>query len=161
MPSEKTLSTPPPPMAPAPSVHLRVRRGLQHRHNWLQLVKFCLVGGSGYVVNLAVFTAALSVLGVHHLAAATIAFAVAVANNFWWNRHWTFAAGGESARFQALRFFAVSTGAFVFQAAMLEVLVVGASSPEVLAQAISVAAATPLNFVGNKMWSFAADRVPA
>ncbi len=161
MPSEKTLTAPPPPMAPAPPLHLRVRRGLRHRHNWLQLVKFCLVGSSGYVVNLVVFTAALSALGVHHLVAATIAFAVAVANNFWWNRHWTFAAGSESARFQAPRFFAVSTAAFVAQAAMLELLVVGAGSPEVIAQAISVVAATPLNFVGNKMWSFASERVPA
>ena len=32
------------------------------RANWLQLVKFCLVGGSGYVVNLAVFTIAISAL---------------------------------------------------------------------------------------------------
>jgi putative flippase GtrA len=78
-----------------------------------------------------------------------------VANNFWWNRHWTFAAGEGRARFQAPRFFAVSTAAFLAQAAMLQLLVVGASTPELVAQAISVIAATPLNFVGNKMWSFA------
>jgi putative flippase GtrA len=29
--------------------------------------------------------------------------------------------------------------------------------PELGAQAISIAAATPLNFVGNKMWSFAVE----
>lgn len=161
MPTEETLVAPPPPMAPAPSVHLRVRQGMRRRHNWLQLVKFCLVGGSGYVVNLVVFTAVLSAFGLHHLLAATIAFAVAVTNNFCWNRRWTFGASGERARFQAPRFFAVSTAAFVFQAAMLQLLVVGASTPEVVAQAVSVAAATPLNFVGNKMWSFAAGRVPA
>jgi dolichol-phosphate mannosyltransferase len=148
-------------MAPAPSVQLRVRQGMRRRHNWLQLVKFCLVGGSGYVVNLVVFALVLWALGLHHLLAATIAFAIAVANNFWWNRHWTFAARGERARFQAPRFFAVSIGAFVVQAAMLELLVVGASVPEVVAQAVSVAAAMPLNFVGNKMWSFAEGRVTA
>jgi dolichol-phosphate mannosyltransferase len=148
-------------MAPAPSVQLRVRQGMRRRHNWLQLVKFCLVGGSGYVVNLAVFALVLWAFGLHHLLAATIAFAIAVANNFWWNRHWTFAARGERARFQAPRFFAVSIGAFVVQAAMLELLVVGASVPEVVAQAVSVAAAMPLNFVGNKMWSFAEGRVTA
>jgi dolichol-phosphate mannosyltransferase len=148
-------------MAPAPSVQLRVRQGMRRRHNWLQLVKFCLVGGSGYVVNLVVFALVLWAFGLHHLLAATIAFAIAVANNFWWNRHWTFAARGERARFQAPRFFAVSIGAFVVQAAMLELLVVGASIPEVVAQAVSVAAAMPLNFVGNKMWSFAEGRVTA
>ncbi|CAA9509579.1 MAG: GtrA-like protein [uncultured Solirubrobacterales bacterium] len=161
MPDEETLTAPPPPMAPAPSVPLRVRQGLRRPHNWLQLVKFCAVGGSGYVVNLVVFTLALSVLGLHHLLAATVAFAIAVVNNFWWNRHWTFAARGERARFQAPRFFAVSTAAFVAQAAMLQLLVVGVLTPEVVAQAVSVAAATPLNFVGNKMWSFATARAPA
>ncbi len=70
----------------------RVRAGLRRRHNWVQLVKFCAVGGSGYVINLAVFTLAFEVGELHHLVAATAAFAVAVTNNFWWNRHWTFGA---------------------------------------------------------------------
>ena len=134
----------------------RVRQGMRRSHNWVQLVKFCLVGGSGYVVNLAVFTLAFQAGNLHHLVAATIAFAVAVTNNFWWNRHWTFAAGEGHARFQAARFLAVSVGAFLFAAAVLELLVSGADLPEIPAQAISVLAATPLNFVGNKMWSFAA-----
>ena len=133
----------------------RVRQGMRRSHNWIQLVKFCVVGGSGYVVNLAVFTLAFEVGNLHHLVAATLAFAVAVLNNFWWNRHWTFAAREGRAGFQAARFFAVSVGAFLFQAALLELLVTGADLPEVGAQAISVVAATPLNFLGNKMWSFA------
>ena len=44
--------------------------------------------------------------------------------------------------------------AFLFAAAILEVLVNGAGMAEIPAQAISIVAATPLNFVGNKMWSF-------
>src|SRR2546421_13124996 len=97
-------------------VHARVRAGMRRPHNWVQLIKFCAVGGSGYVVNLCVFALAVKVLGVHHLAGATLAFLVAVSNNFWWNRHWTFAAGRGHAGFQAARFFAVSTAAFVFAA---------------------------------------------
>ncbi len=131
----------------------RVRQGLRRQHNWVQLVKFCAVGGSGYVVNLIVFTLAFELGNLHHLVAATIAFAVAVTNNFWWNRHWTFGARAGHAGFQAARFFAVSVGAFLFAAAVLELLV-SAGVPEVAAQAISIAAATPLNFIGNKMWSF-------
>jgi putative flippase GtrA len=161
MQTKETLVGPPPPVAPAAPVHLRVRQGMRRPHNWLQLVKFCLVGGSGYVVNLAVFTVAVSALGLHHLIAATAAFVIAVANNFWWNRHWTFAARGERARFQAPRFFTVSVAAFIFQAATLHALVAAAGVPEVLAQALSVIAATPLNFIGNKMWSFSLGRVPA
>jgi putative flippase GtrA len=164
MPTEERLAAPPPPVVSPPSappVHMRVRQGMRRPHNWVQLVKFCVVGGSGYVLNLAVFTAAVWALGLHHLLAATLAFVVAVANNFWWNRHWTFGAGEGRASFQAPRFFAVSVGAFLVQAAMLDVLVVLAGVPELLAQAVSVVAATPLNFVGNKMWSFAVRRAEA
>ena len=135
-------------------VHTRVRKGMGRRHNWVQLVKFCAVGGSGYVVNLAVFSLAVALLDLHHLLAATAAFVVAVTNNFWWNRHWTFGAKEGHAGFQAARFFTVSVGAFLVAAAILEALVSGADVAEIPAQAISVVAATPLNFVGNKMWSF-------
>ena len=48
-------------MEPATSEPQRVSRGrvndaLRKRHNWEQLLKFCVVGASGYAVNLAVYT---------------------------------------------------------------------------------------------------------
>ena len=106
---------PPEPVA----VHTRVRHGLRRPHNWIQLFKFSLVGGSGYIVNLAVFTIAVEVIGVHHIAAATLAWIVAVFNNFWWNRHWTFGAREGHAGWQAGRFFAVSVVAFLFALGVL------------------------------------------
>jgi dolichol-phosphate mannosyltransferase len=136
------------------AVHLRVRAGLRRPHNWVQLVKFCAVGGSGYVVNLCVFALAVHGLDLHHLAGATVAFAVAVTNNFFWNRHWTFRARSGHAGFQAARFFTVSVIAFLFAAVVLELLVSVAELEAVKAQAIAIVAATPLNFIGNKMWSF-------
>ena len=45
----------------------------------------------------------------------------------------------------------------VFAATVLELLVSVAGVPELPAQAISIAVATPLNFIGNKMWSFALE----
>ena len=143
--------------APPLRVHTRVQEGLRRPHNWVQLVKFSAVGGSGYVVNLCVFAVAYKGLGMHHLLAATVAFVVAVFNNFWWNRHWTFGEHGardHHAGFQAARFFTVSVLAFLFAAAVLETLIRTTDIPAVVAQAISIVAATPLNFVGNKMWTF-------
>jgi putative flippase GtrA len=136
------------------AAHLRVRAGLRRPHNWFQLVKFCTVGASGYVVNLCVFAAFVELLDAHHLVAATAAFIVAVLNNFWWNRHWTFRARSGRAGFQAARFFTVSVAAFLFAAAVLELLVSVVGVDALPAQAISIIAATPLNFIGNKMWSF-------
>jgi putative flippase GtrA len=136
------------------ALHVRVRSGLRKPHNWVQLIKFCAVGGSGYVVNLCVFALCVEVIGLHHLVGATAAFVVAVMNNFWWNRHWTFRAGQGHAGFQAARFFIVSVAAFLFAATVLELLVSVAELPELPSQAIAIVAATPLNFIGNKMWSF-------
>jgi putative flippase GtrA len=143
--------------APPQPVHARVLGGLRRTHNWVQLFKFLCVGGTGYAINLAVFTLLAVAFGVHHIVAATIAFIVAVLNNFWLNRHWTFGASDGHAGFQAARFFTVSVLAFLFSLAVLELLV-STGMPKVLSQALSLAAATPLNFLGNKMWSFGRGR---
>jgi dolichol-phosphate mannosyltransferase len=137
-----------------PGLHIRVRHGMRHPHNWFQLGRFVAVGASGYVVNLAVFTVCVHGLGVNYLVAATLAFLVAVTNNFVWNRHWTFDARGVHAGFQAFRFFVVSVAAFLFNIAILYALVEGAGLGKVPAQAIAIVLATPVSFVGNKLWSF-------
>ena len=151
MPEETLVQAPTP---TPPPVHVRVRHGMRRTQNWIQLVKFFVVGGSGYVVNLVTYALVHNVIGIGHLRSATVAFIVAVINNFWWNRHWTFGARGGHAGFQAARFFAVSVGAFFFALAISQLLVSMTDLPDVVAQAISIVAATPLNFIGNKMWSF-------
>ncbi len=123
--------------------------------SWWQLIKFGLVGVSGYLINLGVFALLSGNLGVHHIVAAVGAFAVAVSSNFLWNRHWTFAAGDGHAGFQAARFFAVSVAALLINLVVLEALVEGAAMGDLSAQAIAVAVAMPFNFLGNKLWTFA------
>ena len=132
----------------------RVGHGLRRPANWLQLVRFGLVGLSGYVVNLAVFAALVHGPGIDYRIAATAAFLVAVANNFLWNRTWTFRARAGHAGFQAARFLLVSVAAFGLNLAVLHLLVESGGLAEVPAQALAIAAATPLNFLGNKLWSF-------
>ena len=133
----------------------RLGSAARRQDNWLQLVKFGLVGGSGYLINLGVFALLAGSLDVHHLAAAVGAFCVAVTNNFLWNRHWTFAAGSGHAGFQAARFFAVSIAALGLNLALLEALIAFANFGQLAAQAVAVAVAMPFNFVGNRLWTFA------
>ena len=121
----------------------------------MQLLKFGLVGGSGYLINLVVFAFLAGNLGVYHAVAAVGAFVVAVSNNFFWNRYWTFGPGEGPAHFQAVRFFAVSVAALVINLVVLEILVAPARVGELAAQAIAVAVAMPFNFLGNKLWTFA------
>jgi putative flippase GtrA len=123
--------------------------------NWVQLLKFGIVGGSGYLINLAVFAVLVGSVGAHYAVAAVGAFCIAVTNNFLWNRYWTFGAGDGPASFQAVRFFTVSVASLAVNLAVLEALVVGASISDLPAQAIAVAVAMPFNFVGNRLWTFA------
>ncbi len=140
------------------AVHRRVGQGMRRPANWFQLVKFCAVGASGYVVNLSIFAICVGPLEIYHLVAAPIAFVFALTNNFWWNRHWTFGAADGHAGFQAVRFFTVSTAAFGINFVVLALLVDRAGLPEIPAQALAIAAATPVNFIGNKLWSFGRGR---
>jgi dolichol-phosphate mannosyltransferase len=131
----------------------RIGRGTLKAGNWIQLLQFGVVGGSGYVVNLIVFAVLNGPFSIHYIAAAILAFCVAVTNNFWWNRHWTFDAKHGHAGFQAARFFTVSVLALVINLIALKLLVNGGVA-ELPAQAIAVAIAMPFNFVGNKLWTF-------
>lgn len=142
-------------MSPATELAYRIGAAARQPANWVQLLKFGLVGGSGYLVNLAVFALLTGSLEMHHTAAAIGAFAVAVTNNFFWNRHWTFGPGNGAARFQAARFLTVSIASLGLNLAVLELLIATSALPELPAQAIAVAAAMPFNFVGNRLWTFA------
>jgi putative flippase GtrA len=131
----------------------RVNAALRRRGNWEQLVKFCLVGSSGYVVNLAVYTVLLKVFGVHYIPAAVCSFLVAVTNNYTWNRLWTFRSQRGHYAYQGMRFFVVSLLALGANLVVLQ-LYVEAGVDKVAAQAIAIVLVTPVNFIGNKLWSF-------
>ena len=139
----------------------RVHLGTRRPDNWVQLFQFGVVGGSGYVINLIVFALLTAGTDLHHVLAAVGAFVVAVSNNFVLNRVWTFRQQGareDHAGFQAARFFAVSLVGLGVNLVVLTLLVDVAEVAELPAQAIAVAVATPVNFIGNKLWTFGRAR---
>jgi putative flippase GtrA len=145
-------------MAQQPSAVLGVRaravRALRRPANWMQLAKFGAVGATGYVVNLAVYTALLRGAGWHYAYAATASFLVAVTNNYLWNRLWTFRDQRGHVAHQGARFFVVALVAYGANLGILAALIAFGLN-KVLAQAIAIVLVTPLNFIGNKLWSFA------
>jgi putative flippase GtrA len=134
--------------------HLRLLHGMRRPANWLQLVRFGMVGGVGFVVNLVVYTLFVHSVGVDYRVASVVAWLVAVLNNFILNRHWTFDASGDRAHRQAIRFLCVSLIAEAVSLLLLTLFVEVAGLAKVLAQALAVGGAMPLNFLGNKLWSF-------
>jgi putative flippase GtrA len=138
----------------APPLVPRLRRGARKASNWLQLLRFGLVGASGYLVNVSVFAVIVGVARIDYRAAATLAFLVAVTNNFVWNRTWTFRVQKGHVPNQAIRFLIVSVAGFLLNLGVLELLVSGWGSPELPAQAAAVALVMPANFLGNRLWTF-------
>ena len=129
----------------------RAVAALKRGHNWVQLAKFCVVGGTGYAINLVVYALLLG-LGAH--VAAAISFVVSAANNYWWNRHWTFAHVKGHFAYQGARFLVVSIVALLVNQLWLLVFLDWFGWGKIVSQAIAIILVTPLNFVGNKLWSF-------
>src|SRR6476469_6868491 len=120
-----------------------------------QFLRFCAVGASGYAVNLAVY-ATLLAAGLHYLAAAAIAFLVAAASNYAWNRTWTFRTRGAPVLGQGAR--ALTVSALSLGAKQLFLLVlVAAGAGHLAGQAVAIVLATPFSFAANKLWAFAAE----
>jgi putative flippase GtrA len=131
----------------------RARRALARPQNWIQLLKFSAVGASGFVVNLAVYSVLLRRAGLHYLPAAVCSFAVAVTNNYVWNRLWTFRETRGDLYHQGVRFLTVSIVALGLNLGILRVLVeIGVN--KIAAQAVAIILVMPFSFSVNKLWSF-------
>ena len=135
----------------------RAGRALRRPHNWIQLAKFSTVGASGYAVNLAVFSALVVGAEVDHRLAAICSFLVAVTNNYTWNRLWTFHGQRGHVAYQGMRFLVVAVLALAANLVALELLIL-LGLGKVAAQAIAIVLVTPINFVGNKLWTFRRKR---
>jgi putative flippase GtrA len=130
-----------------------LRSALRSVRNWQELGKFCVVGAVGYLINLAVYDALLHA-HVHYLDASTFSFLVAVTSNYTWHRLWTFREHRGHIGVQGMRFFLVSVVALGANLVVLHLLIAYGNLDKLPAQAVAIVLVTPLNFVGNKLWSF-------
>ena len=135
--------------------HHRIRLGMQEGENWLQLVRFGVVGTSGFIVNTAVFALLLHVVGLDYKIALPLAYLAGVINNFIWNSRWTFSdKKGTHPAVQATRFLVVSAFAFGADYGIVVAFVHWTSMEKVLIQVIANILVIPVNFLGQKLWSF-------
>jgi putative flippase GtrA len=120
-----------------------------------QLVRFLIVGACGYVLAMAIYSGQIAA-GISAYAAVPAAFILNGLFNFTLNRLWTFPPSGRPVTSELARFCAVAAGSLVVNYGALYVLhdVVGLAA--VPAQALAIIIATPVGFLGNKLWSFGA-----
>lgn len=153
----------------------------QQKQTKSQFIRFLVVGGSGTIVNLIIYSLYVLTLGKDsYMMAATAAFAVAVVWNYYWNRAWTFKHGGrEGVGSQFFEFLTVSLFAYAINLGVLKSLVLvfnnqldyqrlatafGIKLETVkmfillFAQGFGIAVGTIFNFAGSKIWVFSDTR---
>jgi putative flippase GtrA len=135
--------------------HHRIRIGISRGENWLQLIRFGVVGTSGFIVNTVAFAVCLHVVGLDYKIALPIAYLAGTTNNFIWNSRWTFNHKKEAhPAEQALKFFIVSAFAFGADYGIVIAFVHWTNMEKVLIQVIANILVIPINFLGQKLWSF-------
>jgi putative flippase GtrA len=127
------------------------RRGVR------QFVKFGLVGASGFVVNLIIFTALQHPLSLDervrwYYVIYSVAFLSGGVSNYVLNRIWTFKSSGHALR-EGISFISVSV------AALVVALIVGHLVAPFVGNGhknwfISTVSAMVVNFLVNKYWTF-------
>ncbi len=118
--------------------------------------KFALVGASGVVINLGVFTL-LMMAGMHKYVASPIAIEASIVSNFLLNNYWTFRwrSNPDRIRVRGLKFNAVSLVALIVSYGTFVVL--SSIFPDVapqIHQLIGVVPATLVNYFMNSQWTF-------
>jgi putative flippase GtrA len=130
---------------------------LAQRRGVRQFVKFGVVGLSGFIVNLAIFTLLQRVVPDHaatvpYMTIYSIAFLSGGASNYFLNRAWTFRSTGHLGR-EGLSFMTVSVLALIVG------LIVSAAVAPWLGHGhktwfVSTVAGIVVNFFINKYWTF-------
>jgi putative flippase GtrA len=120
-----------------------------------QLIRFLIVGGCGYVLAMAIYSGQIAA-GVSTYAAVPAAFILNGLFNFTLNRLWTFPPSGRPVTSELGRFCAVAALSMIVNYGALYLLHDGAGLAAVPAQALAIIIATPVGFLGNKLWSFGA-----
>jgi dolichol-phosphate mannosyltransferase len=131
----------------------------------LRFVRFCIVGGSGVLINMGALWLLHVRLGFNLGRSSVIAISLAIVSNFLWNNFWTFQTQGIQAH-RLTKFIVISLVGMAINIAVLHFLVaLGAHfAPRVNSERfvmpsnlIGIIAATGWNFVANSRWTWGSD----
>ncbi|MGI8729229.1 MAG: GtrA family protein [Solirubrobacteraceae bacterium] len=122
-----------------------------------QAGRYVVVGLSGYALQVASFAALVHYAGLHYPLAGLLAGLLALASNFVLHRQWTLGAVDGAVGRQATSYAIISAVLFATQLAILATLVT-AGMPHVPAEAISILAVVPANFLAQRRYSFGSAR---
>lgn len=125
----------------------------------VRAAEFAAVGATGTVVNMIVFWALSSFLGLHYLIAGAGAFFAAVNSNFLGNWAITFNRPRTGVMEKLLKFHTISLVGYFGYSVVLTVLIGLLAFPEMVANVGAIISASVINFVGTDEFVFETDDV--
>ncbi len=133
-----------------------LKNGVVTRHA-RRLVRFCLVGTSGVVVNITLLYLLTETGGLNYLVAAVFATEAAILNNFLLNDRWTFSdvKPGTSWLQRGLRYNSVALVGLVISVAVLAGLTYLLSLHYLVANLFAIGAGTLWNYTASSYFTWA------
>jgi len=125
-----------------------------------KIVKFGSVGALGSVTNIIIFSS-LTFLNINYNIAATIAFLVAVTQNYLLNKKWTFKEHNTKTKKKFIKYFILNFISFLINLTVLNIIVFYFGDEKlttILAQIIGIGVAMSLNFTGSYLVIFAKSK---
>jgi putative flippase GtrA len=119
-----------------------------------QASKYLTVGVIGTLINLVVLYVSVEFFHLHYLFGACLGFVLAISNNFYFNKKWTFHNHSNHYLKQYEKYFLVSLACAGLGLGILFVLVEFFNFWYILAQIIGIILAGIVSFLSNKCWSF-------
>ena len=128
------------------------REPLSDKDNFIQFIKFGLVGVSNTAVGFGVYYL-LYYCGVHYLIANILSWLISVFNAFYWNNKYVFRSGSNW-WITLFRTYISYGASLVVSTLMMYILVEFLRVSPVIAPVVCLLVTVPLNFLLNKFWAF-------
>ena len=123
-----------------------------------RFIKFCIVGASGFCVNLGLLALFVEVAGMNKVWAQIPSYQISILTNFMFNEFWTFSdrrtPGLKSFLIRAVKFNLVSQVGWGINISVYYVVLNAAGIYYIVSQIIAIAVATMWNFFSNLIWTW-------
>lgn len=135
----------------------RILSGPATRRPLMQLMRYAIVVGFGYLLAVALYSGELDI-GIPAYVGFGLAFILNGLFNFTLLRIWVFPPSGRGFRGDLLRFCVVATSSFVVNYTSFAVLYSVIGLAATTSQRLAIVIGAPITFLANRLWSFRSHR---
>ncbi|MCX5999164.1 MAG: GtrA family protein [Chloroflexi bacterium] len=126
-----------------------------HKKELRRFVKFCIVGGSGVIVNEGLLWLLHDMAGFFLYPSSIIAIEASIWNNFTWHELWTFRDRRQGTAWKRIgKFHVVSAGAMILNMATLALLTEVFDINHLIANIVGIAFAFTCRFFVDTSWTW-------